>query len=367
MTKTPKTIAILGTGGHGWEVFSDLINRNEHILNFFGLTVDYGGSGGIWYRLQEIDNFALTRNLFGEAKPVLPWGDFNKIIMHFTTRRFGSLVGKGLDFRSNDFSDHLQNFHLLADHLALEKNITDGFEEFFRFSFNFYLDHKNKLGYKTSKKFCFGYPWQDFVFWNLGKMDDVNIFYKSHRIFPENMNIYFTALEREVLVGESKKQKYEGEHMVDSANEPILPKSLKIFNTYKKSIKADEKFLERLKRSDKIILPTGSITNWLPLINMPEVLEILKEYDQKKSLIWLVNLKKAENEMNLIDYQNFLKEKDLNPTLIIPKKYEEYTGQDEYHDFTNLNTDGTIIPALEICNQKKYTPLSISEVLQMIL
>lgn len=359
-----KTIAILGTGGHGWQVFTNLIKDTSYTINMFGLTVDYGGSGGLWYRLQEINNFELTKNIFHEAKPVLPWGDFNKIIQHFMAYKFSPEVARCLDFRSENLNSHLHNFHILSDYLALTPEIHNGFEEFFLYSFKFYQKYKDKLGYTTKKKFCFGYPWQDFVFWNLGRVDDLNTFYKNHKILPNNLNLYFTAKEREVLVGSSENRQYLGEDQVDNSQEPILPESLEIFTTEQEKVIPDQLFLQRLERSEMVIFPTGSITNWLPLVSVSGVLELLQKYSKEGSLYWVLNLEKALNEVSISEYLRFLKKQKLKPKLILPRDFETYKEQKNFHNFTNLDLEFELIPALEVDVNKYYKPASITKVLK---
>jgi hypothetical protein len=357
-----KTISILGTGGHGWEVFSDYIYHNKtNPVQVFGLTVDYGGSGGIWYRLQEINDFELSKKAFGDKKPVMPWGDFNKIILNFLLKKYGSIVASTLDFRSEDLDAHLSNFQIMADYFALDTNSEEHFENFFRFCFDYYQQNKDKLNYQTEKDFCFGYPWQDFVFWNLGGIEDVNNFYQSYNLFPKTFNIHFTSVEREVLIGQSEKgNKYFGEDQVDNAQEPILPDSLQILDTNNKPISVYPKFIEKLKSSDTIILPVGSITNWLPLLNLKEVQEILQEYSQNKKLYWFVNLQRAKNEFDIQVYIDYLKQKSINPILVIPANYQQLNSSVDrrYHNLSEIKNypQELILPGIEIIENWKYDP-----------
>lgn len=359
-----KTISIFGTGGHGWRVFTDLIINTTETINMFGLTVDYGGSGGIWYRLQEVDNFSLTRNIFNEAKPVLPWGDFNKIISYFMSYRFTPEVAKCLDFRSNSLNSHLHNFQILSDYLALSEKIHNGFEDFFRYSFDFYLQYKTKIGYSTKKEFCFGYPWQDFVFWNLGRVDDLNSFYKDHKILPQNLNLYFTANEREVLVGKSKNREYIGEDQIDNALEPIIPESLEIFTANQQKITPSQSLFQRLERSDIIIFPTGSITNWLPLVSVSGILELLQKYSKNGKLFWIVNLEKAKNECDLTEYINFLEARSLKPKLLFSVDYEKYQNRENFHNFSKIGSGIDAYPVLKTDQNHHYIPQSVTQELE---
>ena len=226
----PTKAVLFGNGGHGWSSLENLIETRQDIfIKAFNLTTDYGGSGGIWYRLLEHDDSQLSKLLYGEARSVLPWGDYNKIVIHYATKRYGSLMGQILDFRSNNIDKHKENFELLSDMMALEKPVYDDFWQYFEIAFNYYQTHKKELKYETKKEFCFGYPWQDYVWWNLGGVADVNIFYHAKNIIPDNFEMHYTAKDRRVLTGVTTTyRELIGEDVLDNAIDPVLPESLRI-------------------------------------------------------------------------------------------------------------------------------------------
>ncbi len=368
-----KKVIILGSGGHGWQIFENYLAESlEDQVKIYGLTVDYGGSGGIWYRLLEYDDYTLSRKLFGEVKPILPWGDFNKIIIHCISRLYGSVVAKTLDFRSFDLDSHIRAFHILADYMALEKSICDHFEDFFTTSLEYFKENQDDLEYDPGKEFCLGYPWQDFVFWNLGGVADVNLFYKKKHVFPQNLKISFTADNRQILVAKNaKSQEFFGEDEVDHSQHPILPDSLKILDLNKDLAKPKDFLINDLEQVDLIIIPTGSIANWLPLINQSKIAQIIEKKSQLNKVFWFLNLKKNENEFGLETYLDYLLSKNIKPNLVTANPEENLENLDHNlfsQDLLNLIKQQNLEfhTKLKVINGWKYDPVSVRSFMKEI-
>lgn len=369
LSKNPKQILILGVGGHGWQIFSDYLENTKDLVKMYGLTCDYGGSGGIWYRLQKINDFELNKKLHVQKKAILPWGDFNKIICHFLTKKHGKIVGEVLDFRSDDLETHRVNFEILSDHLVLEKSMHEEFWKYFCTTFEYYKKHKNNLNYETKKSFCFGYVWQDFVYWNLGKLDGLNEFYKLKNVLPKNLSLEFTHPERTILQGKNiRGQKLIGEELVDNSPVPVLPKSLELVQVEVESSNSIEDFLQDLENADKILIPTGSIANWLPLFRIPKVVNKLKQ----KNIFWFLNLAKTKNEMPLIEYIHYLVDLDMNLNLVTSNRITNLkdlgNGLELSIDKEEIDLLGElevkVYYSLESTENWKYKPQSVAKFLQ---
>jgi hypothetical protein len=369
MIKNPKKISILGFGGHGWEIFSDYLSNTQNLVKMSTLTCDYGGSGGVWYRLLEHNNFELNIKLHGQKRPVFPWGDFNKIIQHFLSLKYNKLVGNTLNFRSEQLETHKVNFDILSDHLILEKEVYDRFWSYFCTSFKYYQKYKNELDYKTNKSFCFGYVWQEFTFWELGKVSDMNDFYKLKKILPKNLFLDFTHNKRTTLKGKNLNNlELVGEHFIDKSNTPILVKTLEIADLDKQDISSFRHFLFNLSQSQKILIPTGSIANWLPLLKIPEVVEELR----KKPVFWFLNLVKSPNEMALIEYIQHLVNLKINLNLVTSNKIPDFTdneqnlkpsfNKEEVDLLSEL--DVKVYFSLETKEKWKYEPKSVTKFLE---
>lgn len=323
MINKPKVL-IFGVGGHGWKTISDLLISDRFDFSIYTSTVDYGGSQGVWYRLLEHNNFELSKKLFGGIRPALPFGDLNKILTFFLSRKYGNLVGELLNYRSNSLEKLKLAFEELALHLGFEKVITDDFENFLEIGFEYYLKYKSKLDYQTEREFCLGYPFADYLVWKLDKMSSFNAFYQKILILPKNINLDFVAKNRQILVAKDLLgENLEGEHIIDIHTIPVLPESLKILEADHSTSKFKDEFFRKLKSSDWVILPNGSIANWLPILNNQKVLKLLQQKSEAKKLIWLINSGKTENEFYLKDYLEYLKSINLNPILIGPKAFQK--------------------------------------------
>lgn len=309
-----KNILVLGVGGHGWQCLSQFIYDYKMPIEFFCQTVDYGGSGGVWYRLLEHNNYELNKILHsGKIKPILPWGDLNKIITHFFVHKHGSLGGKILDFRSDDLNLHLKEIDILSDLFGMEVAVEKLFVNYFKTAFEYYKTNKKEISYKTKKEFCLGYVWQDFLHWNLEKIPELSVFYKQYNILPQNLKLFFTSNDRQILTAKTISGKIlKGEDVIDKSKLKIKPESLRIKNTAKSEQLFAEEFTDSLKSCDTVIIPPGSITNWLPLVNYSSISDQIKN----KKLIWIINPSVSANEYEAEEYLGYLHSKDLKPTVL---------------------------------------------------
>jgi hypothetical protein len=342
-----KNILVLGVGGHGWLALSQFIYDYEGQIDCFCQTVDYGGSGGVWYRLLEHNDFELNKKLHsGKIKPILPWGDLNKIITHFFTHKHGLLGGQILDFRSDDLNSHLKEIDVLSDLLGMETVTEKLFINYFKTAFEYYLKNKNDIDYTTKKEFCLGYVWQDFLHWNLENVSDLSLFYRQYNILPQNLKLHFTSQNRQILVAETTTGKIlVGEDKIDKSKLKIKPDSFKIKNISKSKEIFSQQFIDSLIGSDVIIIPPGSVSNWLPLLNYPQILDLIKS----KRLVWIVNPTDSINEFKAQKYLSFLQAKGLEPALIGSKELLPH------------------INAVDLASKNKYNDKQISEILQNLL
>lgn len=355
-----KKIIILGTGGHGWKALSNFILNTQAKVTAYGLTVDHGGSQGVWYRLLESNNYELSKILYSQERPGIPWGDFNKIIGHFLTLKYGSLVGECLNFRSDNLKEHLENYQIFSMNLGLEKSIEDHFQEFFIKGFNYYLKHKGKLEYQSEKKFCFGYPWQDYVYWNLEGIADVNKYYHSKGILPPNLFLDFVSDSRQILVAKDDEKEILGEHLIDSYQEALEPDSLIFLEKDHSPGKVKPGFLNDLVNSDLIIIPPGSMANWLPLVNHQDVLEILREKSLFGQLIWILNPERKPNEYYITGYINYLSKLEVYCDLVGPLHWKTSSNRFYLQPFFKIQN---YKPCYELDEEYKIIPESLTDLL----
>jgi len=341
---TNKNILIFGVGGHGWESLSSLLIQETKEFKVYGTTVDWGGSTGFWGRLLELNDDELNKNLHSQiTQPVLPWGDFNKLIIYFLEKSFGLEVAESLNFRSLEILEHLQQFKTLEKALDLEEKMADSFKEYLQASFNFL--EKNSTNLEEIKTICLGNPWHQFLCFKLGNLKAINEFYHQKKVLPSNIYRLFTSNEREVLIGKNTSKKVLiGEDPIDISETAIEPKTLKHFNKKQKKARVSRDFLLDIQKSDYLVIPNGSIANWLPLINYPQIRKELVKKSAEGKIIWILNLFHTLNELNITSYVEYLYSLNIFPKILVSKDLPENIPQEIYQKyreqgkFLNLHT-----------------------------
>jgi hypothetical protein len=375
-----QSITILGVGGHGWESLIEFLSYNP-VQNHFRLytqTTDWGGFTGLLGRLMEYNNGELNKKLHSKKIAVLPWGDINKRIAYYLARGFGEEMSKTIDFRSFHIWEIKEEFEILSDFLALEHSIISDFHKYLELFFEYFHTHVQHLPYSTAP--CLGSLWNQYLFWQVGSIKNWNSYYHQQRIFPSNLEFLFTAEAREHLTGKSATSEYiVGEDLIDTFPTPIDPSSLKIQSIDNHGLKVELQLLQDLGQSDMIIIPNGSIANWLPLVNIPKIQNILREKSRHKKLIWLLNLFHTNNEFKIYNYIEYFHSLEIFPTIIGPKNLEKKPSAEilaNYHaenKFLNLESSKDIKKVLELDKNIlldlefnlnhtfKYSPLSVKQ------
>lgn len=155
---------------------------------------------------------------------------------------------------------------------------------------------------------------------NFGQvMVTFNHFYHQSGILPERIWLDWTNFEREILVGSDGQIAIVGEEILDEWEKPILPESLEIRTKKLEKTRICHGFLQKLKKSDWVIIPTGSVANWLPLVNNPEICQVLKTKNAQNKLIWVQNCEKNTQEFAMEIYQKYLQNLGLCPIMIETK------------------------------------------------
>ena len=379
-----KTTVILGVGGHGWESLSDFIDHTGTKVKMFSQTTDWGGFTGVVGRLLELDNGTLNLVLHGKILPVLPWGDFNKRLCYYLSRQYGSLVGNSFDFRSFHIWELKQEFEIISDFLALDSTIIRHFEIYLENFCKYYEKYSDQLPY--SKPICLGNLWNQYLYWQLGSLENWNEYYHQKNILPKNLEFHFTETNRTILSGTNLDSvECEGEDVLDISELPILPDSLKILNSDESELVISTELFDTLKDADLIIFPNGSIANWLPFLNFAEIQSILKSKSQSKQLIWLMNLFHTQNELKIHKYVEYVYSLGIFPIIIGPQNMEIRPDQavlakyEEEKKFLNLASHIDVKDLVELNNNQlfeleynlnetfKYSPSSVKNSIFRIL
>lgn len=359
-----KKICILGAGKSYIYSLGEFIASSKHQFEVYLIPADFGGSSGLWNRLLEFNDSELNNKLHSKTIPNLTWGDINKTIIYFLNRKSGKYVSSSLDFRSNDLAELINEFDILADFLALEQDLERRFYKYLVTCYDFFIKNQKDLKFSSLKPLCLGYIWQTFLYWesdcDIVKLND---FYKNLGILPQNIVFQFTSENRQNLIAKDQNKKdLFGEDEIDLHLEPVLPETLKIENLDKSQNIFKPDFITSLKNSDMVIIPHGSVTNWIPFVNYKEVEDILVTKSKEKKLFWIVNPFFVANEYPISKYLDYLKNKEILPILLAPKNLDsdlKNTNNVDNLDTENLEVD----KSLEMSSDQKYylqTSLSLA-------
>ena len=309
-----KNILILGAGGHGTVSLQKLFELEQCSFEVVFHTADWGGSQGLWGRLLKLGDYFLDKKLNGKQESFLPFGDPNKLLNFYSQQLFPDL--EFFDLRSSNYITLKEKSEEFLKIIKADSEFQVEFLDYLSESFEFFVTNRKKLNFK--REFCVGYAFHSFVLKKVGSVANWNKYYKEVGILPQNINLSFAYNERTVMVGKDiSLVKLVGEDKIDHHDNPILPDSIHLSSTRtKKPITELNELLAKIDQSDCIIIPSGSITNWVSILNLEGVAKVLKS----KQLIWLTNPYKSRNELDNLDYLDYFKSIGIEPIILKSKK-----------------------------------------------
>jgi hypothetical protein len=311
------TVMVMGAGGHGTVSLSKLLENKDYNFQIYYSTCDWGGSYGLWGRLLELDDYALNKSLHNIILPVLPFADLNKLIIHFFDK--ANINAKQyLDFRSDNPKEHLAKIELLLNILKFSHQQKKLFNTYFENVWSFYTAHKLILKY--NKTLCLGYLVHTFLYWITGGMEGWNKFFHNLGVLPNNIILDFTAKNRQVLYAKDLSlNEVIGEDVIDYHTSPLLPSSMRFLDKNGENATPKKQFLDNLTKADWIVIPNGSIANWLPVVNYPSIKKILCS----KKIVWLTNPYRNKNELINPNYFLYFLENGIKPIAFTSKTYSQ--------------------------------------------
>ncbi len=307
-------IVVLGVGGHGWESLSSVISESTGEVVLYGTTVDWGGFTGSWGRLLEMHDNKLNTLLHGIAVPVLPFGDFNKIITWFIERKLGTDIASVLNYRSYSIDGHFEHFLKLIQPFNLGINQVSGYLTYLQTFFDYLEQYNDELNY--SKEPCLSTIFHSFIAGVVG-IKQINEFYHQSDIIPKRISLQFSSSVRQVLIGSTEYGSFVGEDVIDSLQTPALPATLQIVDTDLENCSLVGDMLSDIISADIVLIPNGSIANWLPLLNRVEIASLLRE--KQNQLYCMLNLFYTRNEFPINTYIQFLTTLDIFPHVVLPQ------------------------------------------------
>ena len=329
-TEQHKKLVIFGSGGHGWKSIKKVIDSFDGEVTITMLPVDWGGSTGTIGRLFKMRNGNLNKKLHGTTSfPVLPFGDINKFIASYVEDSFENSVtleykGKVIncfEFRSDSYSALIREFGKIVKALKVSPELELSFYDYLKKYLDYYLEFKDYLS--NPKTTSLGNIWHAFLFYTFNGANGLVDYYKSKKVIPQNFKLIFVSDDREVLEGSytneyNKNFKLSGEDMVDTSHYPIDPESLKLVHTIEGQEIVSKKFVNELEGDSIIIIPNGSLANWLPLINIEKIAKILEKKSKEGKLIWVMNLFHSKNEYPFDVYYHYLSGFNITPVILCP-------------------------------------------------
>jgi hypothetical protein len=300
-----KKVFVLGAGGHGIASITPyLFGLHDTEVCIYYVPADSGGSTGTITNVFEYNNGILNQQIHGDTNHnVLPFGDMNKLIMS----RLQSL-GKDnyavINQRSDDSNELITYGKELLSTLGCTK-LEEDFVQYLSSYLNYYQSIRDASDFDLLET-CLGNLWHTFLHFKTGNLVGINRFYKEHGIIPDLVKFDFTFHQRQTLIGSTiKAELLLREDIIDDSLHRLLPSTLKIAD--KEGVRTyspvSEMCIEDLITSDLIIIPNGSIANWLAIVNSSnEVKTILKQKGSQGKVIWMANLFYSQNEFPLDTY-----------------------------------------------------------------
>jgi len=399
-------VFVLGAGGHGVESITPYLYslKSEVVISY--IPVDYGGNTGTVTRMFELEESELNNSLHGTSDhPIFPFGDINKLI----NNRLIEIAGDNLlidvsntektilDLRSDDITVTKDAITKLTEFFALDKDSKSEFFEYFEAYLAYFSQKKDRLNHNEVFPTCLGNIWHTFRYYKDGGIPGINRFYHQKKILPENIKIDFTYPQRQVLIGSTIADEFlKGEDLIDVTSNAVLPYTLKIANkdTTLAHHPISNDIIDELYESDLVMIPNGSIANWLSLINSShKVQDILRKKGNEGRVILMANLFFTANEFPLETYielvvdnygipltvlttspQEWMELFDSNPNLKVAyTKQEKSPNTLNSHklEFLNSHPKLSVIKTLQLDKSAnvvglKYDTRSISDTLRNI-
>jgi hypothetical protein len=376
----PKVV-IIGSGGHGVMSLSELLKNQDYDHYVYFNTGDWGGSWGLWGRALEFNDNELNKLLHGETLEVLPFADMNKAICHFVNlkeklveklhelpnpeieispsetqgkdfvKRAKNMNKCVLDFRSEKLHDHKLKLAKIINLSKFDTKQEQEFVNYFQTAWKFYQKNKFKIAY--DKPFCIGYVLQTYIYNNAVKLSQGednnnagkdslyfwNKFWQDLGVLPTNIYLDFTSKNRQIMTARDLSlEKLLGEDQIDNYYSPILPETMIFENLDETLGKPKKPFLKQLTQAELVIIPNGSVGNWLSVVNYQKVKTIL----QSKKIVWLTNPYRNKNELINPNYVLYFNECGIHVNTFVPSKNDQ---NPEYMNVLDQDKNGRYVPA----------------------
>ena len=358
-------LIIFGSGGHGWKSLKNFLENDNISFNFWYLPVDWGGFTGCFGRVLEFSNL-LNDNKKVFKNEILPWGDINKLIAYYMKynkqNKLADIYNERFDISTREGRNNILEKILIFNYsitgkINKNKEITNVCLEWFD-NYDAYMANQiltMSIDYKElNTKGSIANFYNHYLYLTYKNCDKIYSFYKQYGIVPLNININFFGDGRLELVGRDISGVIlKGEDVIDISTLPIIPNSIYL-KTINKNEDLDYNFkllAHNCNISDYIIIPNGSIANWLPLLKNLEIRKSLKAKSSQGKLIWMMNMFRTDNEFEFCEYVEQLKKYNIHPIIIGPRL--EHLSLDK-HTIKSYESESKRLNPIENCDAQNY-------------
>jgi hypothetical protein len=320
----------------------------NHTINIVQTQWDNGGHTG--YLLRFYEWLRTEGKLKGEVwKGFLlppPMGDLKSQISRWCKFLIGdeykatiaSLIGSkhdDLDISIKDLEDLIGKLQKLSPEIFDENkmNFLSTYCNYYREYVEIIEKEKKKKGDSTTDNHSVGNLFLSFLYFYSFLVRDIVKFphYHHHEIFfnflknlglvPRGIRLEFLIDGRFNLTGQS----FDGQHIKSEkwfddypAAEPVNPETYNLEAVDGEDI--ETKFYDLVNISDVVVIPPGSLSNWMPLVNK------FKDALLTKPVIWIVNSFHHISEVVLRQQLEYMQSLGIKPIILAPlvdNPYEE--------------------------------------------
>ena len=308
-----KKLLILGAGGHG--VVPLLQVAKHYQTSIYYIPGDWGGSTGMIGRLFEHNDYEFFRNhksIYNfKEKYFLPSADLSKTAMAYSEDPAWMYQGTHiLDYRTLEKGDLFQ----ASQQLGILVNEPD-LSSYCLSAFDYYQEVKDEINYE--KQFSLGNLWHHYLLCKVG-INGINDFYHADGMLPENIHLKYTHIRRQELIATSiVGHKTMGEDKLDQFPTSLHPSSFEL-RSPEIQMSFNKDLIDEVYNADLVIIPNGSVANWLPLVNAN--IELMRDVSARGKLVLMGNLFYTSNELPLQNYLEYLYLKDIFPRTLLPQE-----------------------------------------------
>jgi len=326
MSLVSQPLSVLGCGGHGWLNCSELVANWQGKVYIWFATIDWGGFTGIWGRMCEADAGRVHHILHGTNAPVMPWGDIQKAIGYFLSASHTPKVSNLWLQRHTQFNSLRDSWQAWSVHINLSAQEKKDFENYLHTAWTHLSAYCTHTSADTPQNLS---PWLGrgvalahfFSPWLLqytASMKQWNQWWHQHGILPNNTYLYFSHTHRAVLQAQDiYTTQLIGEDIIDEHPYPLHPQFFDL--SHPAQLHPD--ILDILSAS-QIIIPTGSVANWLPLVHQPKLQSCLQKHT--RNLTWIPNVTASAQDVSTYQYLQELHRSHLHPRILLAQQDDPF-------------------------------------------